>query len=163
MKFGFNTLLWLVTLLLVACGGGDSGSGGGGATTIPANIAGNYTGNWSGSGTNAAGTFTCEGTFNLSISQAGTTLVVTFNLQSTGGTAAGECTDAFSFSGGGTYNASSGELNIESEQGSESAFLNGTASEAMATITINGTWSVLDTASGDVVSSGTWNATSTEM
>ena len=164
VKHIFSTFLLSLFLILTACGGGSSSSDGGGdsmdGTTIPPIIAGSYTGTWEGSGTNASGVFTCEGTFTLNISQSGSTIVVTFSVVASGASGAAQCTEAFNFTGNGTYNASNGALAILSVQDSITAALSGTASEQAGKITLSGTWSTTETASANVVASGTWTAES---
>ena len=81
-------------------------------------------------------------------------------MTSTGGSGTGQCTDAFSFSGSGTYNANDGALAILSVIGNVTAAVNGTASEQDGKITLSGTWSTTDTNSAGVIASGTWTAES---
>ena len=164
VKYVFSTFLLSLSLMLTACGGGSSSSDGGGdpvdPTTIPAVISGSYSGTWEGSGTNASGTFTCEGTFTLNVSQSGSTIVVTYSVVTSGGSGTGQCTEAFNFTGNGTYNASNGALGILSVQDTITAALSGTASEQAGKITLSGTWSTTESASANVVASGTWTAES---
>lgn len=161
MKYVFSTFLVSLFLLLVACGGGSSSSDGGGDTMDGANpqdISGTYSGTWTGSGTDESGTFTCGGTFTLNVSQSGSTIVVTFDVVTTSGTGIGQCTEAFNFTGNGTYGASTGELHITSTQDGITASVNGFSGEPDGKITLSGTWSTTDTASSDVIASGTWTA-----
>lgn len=164
MKYILSTFLLSLVLMLTACGGGSSSSDGGGDSmdgdTFPESISGTYSGTWEGSGTSASGVFTCQGTFTLTISQSGSTIVVTYNVVTSGGSGTGQCTEAFDFSGNGTYNASTGALGILSVEGAITASLSGTASEQTGKITLSGIWSTTETASAAVIASGTWTAES---
>ena len=164
MKTAFSTLLVSTFLLLAACGGGSSSSNGGGEppqeATIPQNISGSYSGSWEGSGRDVSGVYTCEGTFNLNITQSGSTITVSFSVTSSSGTGAARCKEPFSFSGGGTYNSTNGALAILSVIGDVTAAINGTASELGGKITLRGTWSTTETNSAAVIAGGTWTAES---
>lgn len=164
VKTAFSTILISLFFVLAGCGGGSSSSDGGGEpppeATVPQTISGSYSGTWEGSGTNASGVFTCEGEFNLNISQSGSTIAVAFSVISSSGSGTGQCTEAFSFTGNGIYNAGNGDLAILSIAADITAALNGGASEQGGKITINGTWSTTDTNSADVIASGTWTAES---
>lgn len=164
MKTAFSTFLVTMYLLLAACGGGSSSSDGGGdsteGATIPQNISGSYSGTWEGSGVGVAGVFTCEGTFNLNISQSGSTITVAFSVVSSSGSGTGQCVQAFSFSGNGTYNATTGEVAILAVNGGITVSVNGVASEQGGIITLSGAWSTTATNSANVIASGTWTAVS---
>ncbi len=99
-----------------------------------------------------------EGTLNMKISQSGSTLVVTSNVK----TEEGDCEDDFEFSAGsrGSYISNTGAISITSAQDGNTLSLNGIATEQDGNIRISGQWSVIDTASADVVSAGTWSAES---
>ena len=154
----------LVLLLLTATGcggGGDSSDGAGGENAggagvgIPIDISGTYSLRWSGGGTNAMGAFTCSGTSTMTLTQSGTVLTARLILQSE----TGDCEDWFDLSMGGTYASSTGEINMSTEIGANTVIVTGTASQAVdGTVTLSGQWTVIDTASADVVASGDWSA-----
>lgn len=151
-------VLFFVFLGLTGCGGGDSSDGAGGGEpdpgAPPADIAGNYKGTWNGSGTDANGRFTCSGSFTMSITQSGSSLVIKMSVLN--GT--GECDEAFEFSGGGTYNATTGEISMSLESTPNTADITGTVVQTDLVITMSGQWSITDSASASVLSSGTWKA-----
>ena len=164
MKTAFSTLLVSMFLFLTACGGGSSSSDGGGApppeATVPQDISGGYSGTWEGSGRDVSGVYTCEGTFDLEITQSGSTITVSFSVTSSAGSGNARCTEPFSFSGGGTYNSTNGTLAILSVIGEITVALSGSASELGGKITLGGTWSTTETNSAAVIASGTWAAES---
>jgi hypothetical protein len=164
VKTLFSTVTVTVVLLISACGGGSSSSDGGGdpppEASIPQSIAGSYQGTWEGSGRDVSGVYTCEGTFNLTVTQSGSTVTVAFSVVSSSGSGTARCTEAFSFSGDGVYNANTGEVSILSTIGNVTAALSGTASELGGTISMSGNWSTTDAKSAGVIASGTWTAES---
>lgn len=145
----------MLLLTVTGCGGGDSSDGADSDTTFPADISGTYSLQWSGGGTGATGAFTCSGTATLTLVQAGTVLSATLVLQSD----TGDCEDWFDWSGGGSYASSTGAINMGTEIGDNTVILTGAASQAAdGTITLSGQWTVINTASADVVASGSWSA-----
>lgn len=167
MKTAISTLLVSMVLLLAACGGGSSSSDGGTAlppepedATVPQDISGSYSGTFEGSGTNASGVYTCSGTFDLDITQSGSTITVVFSVTSSTGSGTARCTEPFSFSGNGTYNSTNGAIAILSTTSQITAAINGEASELAGKITMIGNWSTTETNSASVIASGTWSAES---
>ena len=147
----------LVFLIVTACGGGSSESGTGpGEGTVPDSVVGTYSGTFEGSGTNANGPFTCAGTFLMTISQSGGALVARLSITSPG---ISPCDEGFSFSGSGNYNSTTGNITISGEQGGTTISLVGTATEQDGQVTMSGRWSTIETASANVIASGTWTAT----
>ena len=165
-----NFVLYVPILLLLAvtgCGSGDSsdgaggengngnGGGSGGGTMFPADISGTYTMQWSGGGTNATGAFTCSGTATLTLAQAGTVITATLVVQ----TETGDCEAWFNWTGSGTYASSTGAISMGTVIGANTVIFTGTASAGTdGTVSLSGQWTVINTASADVVVSGTWSA-----
>ena len=157
MKHVFSFVLVSFFLIFTGCGGGSSDSGSGSSKgTVPQNIVGTYSGAWEGSGTNANGPFTCAGTFLMSISQSGGTLVARLNITSEGVT---PCDEGFNFTGGGNYNQTTGNISITAEQGGTTISINGTVTERDGQITMSGQWSTSEISSNNVIASGNWSAT----
>lgn len=157
MKHAASIFFFSVLLILGGCGGGssDSGSGSDGGT-VPQSLVGTYSGTFQGSGTNANGSFTCSGAFQMTISQSGSNLVVRLRLDPVVVT---PCDNAFDFTGGGTYNPTTGAVSITSSVGNTTISINGEASESNGKIMISGSWSTTETNSNDVIAAGTWTAT----
>ena len=157
MKHVASIFLFSIFLALNGCGGGSSDSGGGSDNgTAPESLIGTYNGTFNGSGTNANGPFTCSGTFQMSISQSGSNLVVRLNIDPVVIT---PCDNAFDFTGTGTYNPNTGVVGMSTTSGNTTISVNGTATEKDGKITISGVWSTIETNSSDVIASGTWTAT----
>ena len=156
MKYAFSLFLVSFYLVFAGCGGGSSDSGGGsGEGTVPQDIAGTYSGTFQGSGTTANGTFTCNGTFDMTITQSGGNLAVSVIINPVVIT---QCDNAFNFSGGGSYNQTTGNISITAVQGGTNISINGTVTERDGQITASGQWSTTEVSSNKVIASGNWSA-----